>query len=125
MANVISWFEIPAKDFQRACNFYSQVLGGTVMVHDDEQSPLQMGFLPGFEPGNGVGGAVVHGESYVPSREGSVVYLNGGDDLSEPLSRVEAAGGQVVVPKTDIGENGFIAHFIDTEGNRVALHSMQ
>ena len=52
------------------------------------------------------------------------VYLNGGDDLNIPLGRVEAAGGKIIMPKTDIQENGFIAQFIDTEGNRVAFHSM-
>ena len=52
-------------------------------------------------------------------------YLNGGDDLDVPLSRVEAAGGQVILPKTSIGPNGFMARFIDTEGNRVAFHSMK
>ena len=125
MANVINWFEIPAKNFGRACKFYEQVLDGTVQVMANGDSPLQMGFLPGFEAGGGsVGGAVVAGEGYEPSTTGSVVYLNGGDDLNTPLGRVEAAGGQVLVPKTGIGENGFIAHFIDCEGNRVALHSM-
>lgn len=125
MANVISWFEIPAKNFNRACKFYGEVLDGTVQVMDVGDMPIQMGFLPGFEPGNGVGGAVVSGEGYEPTSAGALVYLNGGDDLSVPLSRVEAAGGKVVLPKTSIGENGFMAYFIDTEGNRVAFHSMQ
>ena len=124
MANVINWFEIPAKNFERACKFYEAVLGGTVQKMETPDMPITMGFLPGYEQGQGVGGAVVTGEGYEPTQRGSLVYLNGGDDLAEPLSRVEQAGGQVVVPKTGIGENGFIAQFIDTEGNRVALHSM-
>ncbi len=123
MSNVINWFEIPAKNFDRAKKFYEQVLDGPIQVMETPNMPLTMGFLPGFEPGS-VGGAVVAGEGYEPSQTGSLVYLNGGDDLATPLSRVEGAGGQVVVPKTGIGENGFIAQFIDTEGNRVALHSM-
>jgi len=121
MGNVISWFEIPVKDFVRASKFYSEVLGGEIQ-NFDTGSPLKMGFLPGMDP-NGVGGAIVEGETYEPSDKGSVVYLNGGDDLNVPLNKVEAAGGKVLVPKTSIGENGFIAHFMDTEGNRVALHS--
>lgn len=123
MSNVINWFEIPAKDFDRACNFYSEVLDGTVQKMPGGEMPMEMGFLPGTEPGV-VGGAVVKGEGYEPNGSGSIVYLNGGDDLSVPLSRVEKAGGQVVMPKTNIGENGFIAQFMDTEGNRVAFHSM-
>ena len=124
MSHVINWFEIPANNFDRACEFYGTVLGGTVQVMDAGENPIKMGFLPGPEDQGEVGGAVVAGEGYKPSAEGSVVYLNAGNDLTEPLSRVENAGGKVLFPKTSIGENGFIAHFIDTEGNRVALHSM-
>ncbi len=124
MSNVINWFEIPANNFERACKFYSTVLDGTVQEMDSPEGAPKMGFLPGFEPGNGVGGAVVAGEGYEPSASGSVVYLNGGDDLAVALGRVEDAGGKIVAPKMAIGENGFIAHFMDTEGNRVALHSM-
>ena len=124
MSNVINWFEIPASDFDRACDFYSKVLGGTVQVMDGGENPLKMGFLPGHEAQNEVGGAVVAGEGYTPSSDGAVVYLNAGEDLTDSLSRIEEAGGKVLFPKTAIGENGFIAHFIDTEGNRVALHSM-
>lgn len=123
MANVINWFEIPAKNFNRACDFYSKLLDGTVQVHDAGDAPLQMGFLPGAAEG-GVGGAVVAGDGYEPSGTGSVIYLNGGENLDVPLARVEEAGGTVVMPKTAIGENGFVARFVDTEGNHVALHSM-
>jgi hypothetical protein len=122
MSNVINWFEIPAKNFNRACTFYGQVLNGAVQ-HIENEGPLKMGFLPGMEPGE-VGGAIVEGEGYEPTNKGAVVYLNGGNDLNVPLGRVEAAGGKVVMPKTPIGENGFIARFIDTEGNAVAFHSM-
>ncbi len=123
MANVINWFEIPAKNFDKACDFYSKVMAGDIQKIDGPDGS-KMGFFPGSMV-DSVGGAVVQAEGYEPSQKGSVVYLNGGDDLSVPLSRVENAGGKVVMPKTSIGENGFIAHFIDTEGNRVALHSMK
>ena len=79
--------------------------------------------LPAQMP-EGIGGGIVQGPGFEPSDKGSLIYLNGGDDLSGPLSRVEAAGGKIVLPKTSIGPNGFMAHFIDTEGNKVALHSM-
>ena len=77
-----------------------------------------------FPAQDGVGGALITGEGYVPSQEGVVVYLNGGDDLNTVLSKVEDAGGKVAMPKTDIGENGFVAYMIDPEGNKVGLHSM-
>ena len=123
MSNVINWFEIPAANFDRASAFYTELLGGTVQKMENPEMNLKMGFLPGHEPGQ-VGGAIVEGEGYVPSETGSLIYLSGGEDLSGPLAKVEKAGGKVIVPKTAIGENGFIAQFIDTEGNRIAFHSM-
>ena len=123
MANAINWFEIPASDFDRACEFYEKILEGEIQKMNPHPG-VKMGFLPHFEMG-AVGGAVVEGEGYEPSEKGTLPYLNGGEDLSGPLSRVEKAGGKILMPKTPIGENGFIAQFIDTEGNRVALHSMK
>jgi predicted enzyme related to lactoylglutathione lyase len=71
-----------------------------------------------------IGGGLVEEEGYEPSQQGALVYLNGGEDLDVPLARVEAAGGKVILPKTSISPNGFMARFTDTEGNRVAFHSM-
>ncbi len=89
---------------------------------DAENGPDKMAMFP-FEPGV-VPGYIVQGPDYKPSADGSVVYLNGGEDLSVPLSRVQEAGGTVVLVKMSIGEYGFIAYFMDTEGNKVAFHSM-
>jgi uncharacterized protein len=122
MINSINWFEIPVKDFDRAKTFYEAVYGTSVqeMPHPE----YRYGMLP-CDMQQGVGGGIVQGEGFEPSDKGALLYLNGGDDLSVPLSRVEAAGGKIVLPKTSIGPNGFMAHFIDTEGNKIALHSMQ
>jgi len=84
---------------------------------------MKYGMFAYDDDNNGVGGGIVEMEGYIPSKEGVVVYLNGGDDLSVPLARVESAGGSIVMPKTDIGENGFMAQVLDTEGNKIALHS--
>lgn len=119
MKNWVNWFEIPAVDFERATAFYGTLFGIELQVI--EMSGTKMGMFPS-ETG---GGAVVKGDDFVPSTSGTLVYLNGGDDLSEPLSKVETAGGKVIVPKTNIGPGmGNFAIFIDTEGNKVALHSM-
>jgi predicted enzyme related to lactoylglutathione lyase len=72
-----------------------------------------------------IGGGLVEEKGYEPSQTGALIYLNGGDDLSVPLSRVEAAGGKIIVPKKSIGDNGFMAQFSDTEGNKMAFHSMK
>jgi uncharacterized protein len=120
--HALSWFEIPATNFNRAKAFYEAVLGRTIdpMV----MGPTTMGFLSS-DP-NAVGGAIVYSEDAEPSTLGTTVYLNGGDDLAPMLSRVERAGGSIAVPKTEIGNDfGFFAHFIDTEGNKVGLHSMR
>lgn len=121
MANAINWFEIPATNFQRARRFYAQILDQELPVQDILGS--KMAFFDSSE--NGVGGAIIFGEGYVPSAEGTIPYLNGGEDLSVIESRIEAAGGTIVVPKTKISdENGYFCHFMDTEGNKLALHSM-
>ena len=119
--HAISWFEIPSLDFARAKTFYEAVLGRPIETMT--MGPSTMGFLS-TSP-EAIGGAIVHGDGTAPSKSGTLVYLNGGDDLAPMLAKVEGAGGSVAVPKTDIGSGfGFFAHFIDTEGNRVGLHSM-
>jgi predicted enzyme related to lactoylglutathione lyase len=122
MANAINWFEIPADDFDRAKDFYSTVLDAELAAQ--EMMGTKMAFLP-TEGEGAVGGAICAGEMHKPSSAGAVLYLNGGEDLSAPLSRVEAAGGKVVMPKTKISDEiGYMAFFTDTEGNKVAFHSM-
>ena len=119
--HAISWFEIPTSDFDRAKAFYEAVLGRPIETMN--MGPSTMGFLS-TSP-DAVGGAIVHVDGTAPSQSGTLVYLNGGDDLAPMLARVEGAGGTVAVPKTNIGSGfGFFAHFIDTEGNKVGLHSM-
>lgn len=120
MSNAINWFELPSNNFERAVKFYSDVLGSGLQPMDHPE--MKMAFFPTTE--KGVGGCVTHGNGNKPNAEGALVYLNGGDDLGVPLSKVEKAGGKVIMPKTAIGENGFMAIFNDTEGNRVAFHSM-
>lgn len=123
MKNTVNWFEIPVKNFNKAKSFYSTLFNAEIstMPHPT----LKYGLLPSDLENGGVGGAIVEGDGYEPSAKGSLVFLNGGDDLAVPLSRVEKAGGKVILPKTSLGENGFMAHFEDTEGNRLALHSMK
>lgn len=121
MTNAISWFEIPAKNYERAKSFYNSVLDTEIV--DSPMPEGKYGMFPYDDDNNGVGGGLVEMPGYEPAANGVTVYLNGGDDLSKPLGRVESAGGKVVMPKTDIGENGYMAQFLDTEGNKIALHS--
>jgi len=121
MAHAINWFEIPAKNFERAKAFYEQVLAIQMSLPFEG---MKYAMFPADMQKGEIGGGLVEEEGYEPSEQGPLVYLNGGDDLSIPLAKVEAAGGKIIMPKTSIGPNGFMARFIDTEGNRVAFHSM-
>jgi predicted enzyme related to lactoylglutathione lyase len=123
-AHAINWFEIPVSDFDRARKFYGTVFG--YEMPESMMGPARMGFfLYDFKNG-GRGGAIVHNpEFYTPSANGSLVYLNCEPDLQPHLDRVEAAGGKILEPKTIITkELGYWALILDTEGNRIAFHSM-
>ena len=120
MKNAVNWFEIPATDIDRAVKFYSTVLNTELQQQD--MMGTKMAFFTNET--EGVGGSICSGEGYTPSANGAKIYLNGGEDLAGPLSKVEAAGGKVVLPKTKItDEIGYMATFIDTEGNSVSFHS--
>jgi uncharacterized protein len=122
LLNSINWFEIPVINFERAKKFYSAIF--EYEMFDTMVGNVHMGFLPYEQVEHRVGGAICQGDDYIPSASGTLPYLNGGSDLNHVLGRVEAAGGKISKPKTFHGEGiGYIAFFIDTEGNRIALHS--
>lgn len=124
MKTAIAWFEIPVLDMNRAKKFYEAVTGDELMDYDMSELGVLYSVFP-YEQGQGVGGALMKHPECKPSMDGVTIYLPGGDDLAPSLARAEKAGAKIILPKTSIGENGFMAQFIDTEGNRVALHSMQ
>ncbi|MDX2284300.1 MAG: VOC family protein [Bacteroidia bacterium] len=122
MAHMLNWFEIPVRDIHRACTFYGAIFNAD--IQPTEFAGFTMAYLPG-QDGDVTGGLIQH-EMYTPSHHaGPLLYLNGGDDLQAVLDRVEGAGGQILSPKREIApEVGYMALFIDSEGNRMALHSM-
>lgn len=120
-ANPVNWFEIPATNLDRARKFYEQVLGLT--LHPMEMGPASMAMFPMMPEAAGAGGALIKTEGYIPSHEGTVVYLSV-PDIEATLGLIGQHGGKTLVPKMSIGEFGFIAQFEDCEGNRVALHAM-
>ena len=121
MKNAISWFEIPVIDFGKAKNFYEAILDIELILMPTAAG--RYGMFPFDRAGEGIGGAIVQRDGYQPSADGSVIYLNAGEDLNIPLSKIEARGGKVIMPKTAVGEFGYIAMFMDTEGNKVAFLS--
>ena len=124
--SVINWFEIPVADFERAKTFYETVLDKQLFVNDQRET---MGSMLGVFPHDGqVGGCLVHNPQfgYTPSAEGALVYFTITGDLNNALARVPDAGGEVLLPKTELGENaggGFVSWVRDTEGNRIGFYS--
>ena len=125
LGNALNWFEIPVNDFERAKKFYETIFD--YQMPENMMGKVRMGFfLYDFQNGK-VGGAICKSEIHKPSQQGSIIYLNCQPDLQVALDKVEKAGGSIVQPKTKISaeqELGNIAFIIDTEGNKVALHSM-
>ena len=125
MRNAISWFEIPSSNLERAAVFYETIFN--VKLNPLDTPNIKMRMFPIDDMINGVGGAVVNsGGFHIPSTtDGPLIYLNGNPDIQLILDKVEAAGGKIMVPKTMISpEYGYMAVMIDTEGNRIALHSV-
>lgn len=117
--DVVTWFEIPAINFQQSVNFYNQIFGITMETRFNDN--YAMAFFPVY---NGVGGSIVAGPGSTPGEAGVLIYLDAGADLNVVLNKVEPAGGRVVMPKTFISDDaGYFAVFIDSEGNKLALHS--
>ena len=121
--NALNWFEIPATDINRATKFYSSVFNIKMEDMGEQMGMKMMGFPS--EMGNGlVSGSLVQGPEHKPSTEGAVIYLNANPSIQAVLDRIEPAGGKVVAPKMEISpEIGCMAFFIDSEGNKVALHA--
>lgn len=119
--NAVGWFEIPVTDLERAIKFYESVFG--IKLSRNEMGPLKMAWFTWVEDATGAPGSLVKADGYTPSHTGTLVYLTV-DDIQDTLAKINASGGKTLLPKMSIGEYGFIAHFEDSEGNRVALHSM-
>ena len=122
--NIVGWFEIPATDMDRAIRFYEEVFD--VKMTRQQLGQIDMAFFPMVEKGMGSGGGLVSsGTNYKPSGDGILIYLTAfSGDVSIELERAVKAGGKALMPRTQISEDiGYMALFLDTEGNRIALHS--
>jgi predicted enzyme related to lactoylglutathione lyase len=122
--NAVSWFEIPVNDLTRAIQFYETIFDIKMIPMDIPQQKMYM--FPVDDENKSVAGAICQKGSFYESsnKSGPLVYLNANPDVQNVLDRVEAAGGEIVIPKTYISpEHGYMAVFLDIEGNRLALHS--
>ena len=121
MAHQVVWFDIPCKDLDRAIRFYSSVLG--YEVQKQNHGDFSIGLLT--HDHNDVGGCLAPADAdSQPSEKGPLLYLNCEGRLDQAVSAAEGGGGKVLTPKHAIGPYGFRAIVLDSEGNRVALHSM-
>ncbi len=122
-SNSLNWFEIPAKDIKRAQKFYESIFSMKM-----DEMPEMMGMkMAGFpaDMGNGkASGALAQSDQHKPSMDGPVIYLNANPKIQTVVDRIEQAGGKVVMPSTQISpEIGYMAFFVDSEGNKIGLHA--
>lgn len=120
MTNVVTYFEIPVVDMDRAVAFYEAVFGH--MLERQTIDGYEMALFPHEEGHFGASGALAKGDVYVPTKAGAIVYFRVAD-IDATLKKAQRHGGAVLYPKKDIGDLGFVAEIADTEGNRVALHA--
>jgi predicted enzyme related to lactoylglutathione lyase len=121
MNRLISWFEIPALDLNRASAFYEKILA--VTLNRGDMGPTSLAVFP-YDRDKDTGGTLIIGPGFNPSIEGAIVYLNAGNSLDAVLPRIEPAGGAILLPRTELPAGmGAFAHFRDTEGNRVGLYA--
>jgi predicted enzyme related to lactoylglutathione lyase len=124
-SNQIVWCDIPVKDLDRAIRFYSAVLGAP--IKKEQHEGMTFAVLPHAEE-HGVSGCLItsgcEGSKAEPSQHGPLLYLNCQGRLDQAVAAVEPNGGKVFQAKHPLGPYGFRAIVLDSEGNRIALHSM-
>ena len=121
--NALNWFEIPVSDIDRAKKFYGTIFNVELMDMP-EMMGMKMAGFPADMQGGKVGGALAQSQMHTPSADGAVIYLNANPSMQDVIDRIESAGGQVAMPRTQISpEIGYMAFFIDSEGNKLGLHS--
>jgi uncharacterized protein len=122
MKNPVGWFEIAVTDLDRAEKFYKDLLGLNCDRQEKKENGITMSWFSMEMNEYGSAGTLVLGENFTPSHEGTLVYFSC-SSVGETLKKAEAMDVKILLPKTDIGEHGFIAWLEDSEGNRIAIHS--
>jgi len=122
--NPVAWFEIYVQDIGRAKRFYEAVFQVALQQLKAPVPGMELWAFPADMKSYGTAGALVRMDGIPSGGTSTLVYFHC-EDCAVAEGRVTAAGGQVHRPKTSIGEYGYIALVVDTEGNRIGLHSMQ
>jgi len=120
MKNLVSYFEIPVNDLERAIKFYEYVFNCTLKrtsIHGNE-----MATFPFVVDAPYITGALAKGPSYVPSKHGARIYFFV-SDIDEILEKIQSQGSNILFPKTSVDKDSWVAEFEDCEGNCIALYS--
>ena len=123
MANAIVWVDIPVKVLSRAMRFYSAVL--ELSFKKEEFPTLSIALAPQGKGEIGVCLFPYSEEEHQPSMHGPLIYLNCEGRLTEALEDVDRLGGRIIKGRHSIGGMGWRAIVVDSEGNRIALHSIE
>ena len=119
--NPVNWLEIPTVDLERAKNFYAKVFNLEFQYAENPEAKM---YMFGSSEAIGSGGGLSFTKDEKPCQTGTLVYFSC-DDVTTALEKVKKQGGAILVDRTDIGEHGFFAHILDSEGNRIGVHSYQ
>ena len=119
--NTFCWADVPVTNLDRAIKFYSAVLGGE--VKKESFGEMSFGLLPHYE--SNVSGCLVVAKDNQPSQNGIMVYFSVEGRLDDAIAQVGKNGGKILQEKHQIGPHGFRSIVLDSEGNRVALHSVK
>lgn len=119
--HAIHWFEIPVNDYERAISFYEKVFD--IKLQKEKMNDIDFALFPATE--SSIAGALIKSRFQKPSEQGCLVYLNVDGMMDEVIDRATQQGSNVFLVKMHLGECGYIAHISDSEGNKIALHSIQ
>ena len=121
--NAVGWFDVFVDDLERATDFYQAVFGRDLEPMEDPTGEGEMMSFPAEMTAYGAGGALTRSAHGKPGNGGTVIYFMV-EDCADNAARVAEAGGTLVRPKFPIGEYGFVALCMDTEGNLIGMNSM-
>ena len=120
--NLVNWFEIPVTDMTRARKFYSSVFGQE--LSEANMPGIEMAMFPWIQGAPNTAGCLIKSEFLQPSPNATAVYFMC-NDVAETAKKIEENGGKIITPKYSLGDWGFAGHFLDSEGNRMGLHSVK
>jgi uncharacterized protein len=122
--NAVGWFDLYVNDMDRAAAFYETVLSHRLELIEDPTGETVIRSFPANMTAYGAAGALVKSPHGRPGTGGTMIYFSV-NDCAKEQARVISAGGKLLRPKFSIGQFGWVALCMDTEGNMFGLNSMR